>query len=93
LSVVAGTPGGRALAAFLLGRFRRPDGVRLGAVVPVRHAEHALRALTALGASVVEVGPVGGVGPVGPVGGVIPTDRVHMDDPSRSEGVLCSASC
>jgi len=42
----------------MLGRFRPPEGVRVGAVVPVRHARDALRALPVLGASVVEIGPV-----------------------------------
>jgi hypothetical protein len=59
LSAVAAAPGGPVLVESLLGRFRPPEGVRLGAVVPVRHAEHALRVLPILGASVVEVGPVG----------------------------------
>lgn len=59
LAAVIAVPGGRAVASFFLGRFRVPDGVRVGAVVPVGHARHALRVLPALGASVVEVGPVG----------------------------------
>ena len=58
LAAVAAMPGGRALIGIVLGRFRRPEGVRVGAVVPVRHARYALRALPALGAAVVEVGPV-----------------------------------
>jgi len=58
LAAVAAVPGGRALVGLLLGRFRRPGGVRLGAVVPVRHARHALRVLPVLGASVIEIGPV-----------------------------------
>lgn len=58
LAAVLAVPGGRALVGFVLGRFRLQDGVRVGAVVPVRHARHALRVLPALGASVVEVGPV-----------------------------------
>lgn len=58
LAAVSAMPGGRALIGLVLGRFRRPDGVRVGAVVPVRHARYALRVLPALGASVVEVGPV-----------------------------------
>lgn len=84
LSAIAGMPGGGALIAFLLGRFRRPDGVRVGAVVPVRHAEHALRALPALGASVVvEVGPA--------VSGDLPADVVHVDDPWISSAVKALA--
>lgn len=59
LAAIAALPGGRALVGFLLGRFRPPEGIRVGAVVPVRHARYALKALPALGASVVEVGPVG----------------------------------
>jgi hypothetical protein len=46
------------LVGLVLGRFRRPEGVRVGAVVPVGHARHALTVLPVLGASVVEVGPV-----------------------------------
>lgn len=59
LAAIAALPGGRALVGFLLGRFRSPDGIRVGAVVPVRYAGHALKALPALGACVVEVSPVG----------------------------------
>jgi hypothetical protein len=58
LAAVAAVPGGRAVVGFVLGRFQRPEGVRVGAVVSVRHARHALAVLPALGASVVEVGPV-----------------------------------
>lgn len=58
LSAVVALPGGRALIGGVLGRFRSPEGIRVGAVVPVSHARHALRVLPALGASVVEVGPV-----------------------------------
>ncbi|WP_041540412.1 hypothetical protein [Catenulispora acidiphila] len=57
LAAVVAAPGGRAFVAFVLGRFRRPDGVQVGAVVPARHARDALRVLPALGASVVEVDP------------------------------------
>lgn len=46
------------MVGLVLGRFRRPEGVRVGAVVPVGHARHALTVLPVLGASVVEVGPV-----------------------------------
>jgi hypothetical protein len=55
---VAAAQGGRVLVGLVLGRFRRPEGVRVGAVVPVGHARHALTVLPVLGASVVEVGPV-----------------------------------
>jgi len=58
LAAVTAVPGGRALVGFALGRFQRPEGVRVGAVVPVRHARHALRVLPVLGASVIEIGPV-----------------------------------
>jgi hypothetical protein len=101
LSAIAGMPGGRALVAFLLGRFRRPDGARVGAIVSARHAEHALRALPALGASVVEVAPVVEVGsivevgPVAEVGSVVsgdrPADPVYMDDPYISSAVKALA--
>ncbi len=58
LSAITAAPGGRALVGLMLGRFRPPEGVRVGAVVPVGHARDALRALPVLGASVVEIGPV-----------------------------------
>ena len=58
LAAVAAMPGGRALIGCVLGRFRPPEGIRVGAVVPVRHARHALRVLPALGASVIEISPV-----------------------------------
>jgi hypothetical protein len=58
LAAVTRMPGGCALIALVLGRFRVPEGVRLGAVVPVRYAEHAVWVLPVLGASVVEIGPV-----------------------------------
>jgi hypothetical protein len=58
LAAAIAMPGGRALVGLFLGRFRPPDEVRVGAVVPVRHARDALKVLPALGASIVEVGPV-----------------------------------
>lgn len=61
------------MVGFVLGRFRNPEGVRVGAVIPVRHARHALTVLPVLGASVVEVGPV--------VTGADP-DLVYINDPN-----------
>jgi hypothetical protein len=79
LAAVVAVPGGRALVGVLLGRFRRPEGVRVGAVVPVRHARDALRVLPLLGASVVEVSPVDDA-----------SDLVVVDDP-RVEAAASAA--
>ena len=102
LAAVIAVPGGRALVGFVLGRFRVPQGVRVGAVVPAGHARHALRVLPVLGASVVEVAPVAEVAPVvepasagiddRPVVTAADPDLVHLDDPRVSAAVEALAA-
>ena len=82
LAGLAALPGGRAAIGALLGRFQPPDGARVGAVVPVRHARDAIRVLPILGASVVEVGPVAADDP----------DLVYVVDPRIDEAASATTT-
>ncbi len=60
LATLTSRPGGARAVAAVLARPRTPEGLahRLGAAVPVRHAQDAMRALPVLGAGVIHIGPV-----------------------------------
>lgn len=84
LAAVVALPGGRAFVAFVLGRFRSPEGTRVGAVVPARYLRHALRVLPVLGAAVVEAAPV--------AADKADPDRVYIDDPRIDSAVAAVAA-